>query len=109
MGSFFKAFWGEMGRNTAKRVSNSIFGDKWSTPYRRVSSNSVGMRRRSNSVPSVSGGTSRSRGWVSWVIVVVLISGTYNVIINPNLDDILFVLLLWIVAIVYFIVRILLS
>lgn len=34
MGAFFKSFWREMGRNTGKRVSNAMYGDKWSTPYR---------------------------------------------------------------------------
>lgn len=35
-GSFGKAFGRELGKNTAKVVSNAMFGDSWSTPYRRV-------------------------------------------------------------------------
>ena len=38
MGIFGNSFKRELGKNTAKRVSNAIFGDKWSTPYKRVSS-----------------------------------------------------------------------
>lgn len=34
MGAFFRSLWGELGRNTGKRISNALFGDKWSTPYR---------------------------------------------------------------------------
>lgn len=34
--SFSNAFKRELGKNTAKTVSNIVFGDKWSTPYRRV-------------------------------------------------------------------------
>lgn len=35
-GSFGKAFGRELGKNTAKVVSNAVFGDSWSTPYRRA-------------------------------------------------------------------------
>lgn len=35
-GSFGRAFGRELGKNTAKVVSNAVFGDSWSTPYRRV-------------------------------------------------------------------------
>lgn len=31
---FFGALGRELGKNTGKRISNAIFGDKWSTPYR---------------------------------------------------------------------------
>ena len=34
--SFGKSFGRELGKNTAKVVSNALFGDSWSTPYRRV-------------------------------------------------------------------------
>lgn len=34
--SFSKAFAREFGKNTAKLASNLVYGDKWSTPYRRV-------------------------------------------------------------------------
>ena len=34
--SFGKSFGRELGKNTAKLVSNALFGDSWSTPYRRV-------------------------------------------------------------------------
>jgi len=36
MGVFENAFKRELGKNTAKTVSNMVFGDKWSTPYRRT-------------------------------------------------------------------------
>jgi len=35
MGVFENAFKRELGKNTAKTASNLLFGDKWSTPYRR--------------------------------------------------------------------------
>lgn len=34
--SFGKSFGRELGKNTAKVISNAVFGDSWSTPYRRV-------------------------------------------------------------------------
>lgn len=34
MGVFFRSLGRELGKNTGKRLSNAIFGDKWSTPYR---------------------------------------------------------------------------
>lgn len=36
MGVFENAFKRELGKNTAKTASNFLFGDKWSTPYRRI-------------------------------------------------------------------------
>lgn len=36
MSIFGNSFKRELGKNTAKRVSNVLFGDKWSTPYKRV-------------------------------------------------------------------------
>lgn len=36
MGIIGNAFKREIGKNTGKTVSNIIFGDKWSTPYRRA-------------------------------------------------------------------------
>lgn len=36
MGVFGNAFKRELGKNTAKTASNIIFGDRWSTPYRRT-------------------------------------------------------------------------
>ena len=36
MGKLGNAFQREIGRNTGKFVSNLLFGDKHSTPYRRV-------------------------------------------------------------------------
>lgn len=36
MGVFENAFKRELGKNTAKTASNLLFGDKWSTPYRRT-------------------------------------------------------------------------
>lgn len=38
MSIFGNSFKRELGKNTAKRVSNAIFGDKWSTPYKRLNS-----------------------------------------------------------------------
>ena len=38
MGTFGKSFSRELGKNTGKFVSNAVFGDKWSTPYRTTSS-----------------------------------------------------------------------
>lgn len=39
MGDIFSnSFKRELGKNTAKTVSNLVFGDKWSTPYRRINS-----------------------------------------------------------------------
>lgn len=37
MGSFGKSLSRELGKNTGKVISNIVFGDAWSTPYRRVS------------------------------------------------------------------------
>jgi hypothetical protein len=34
MGTFGKSLGKELGKNTGKFVSNKVFGDKWSTPYR---------------------------------------------------------------------------
>lgn len=34
MGTFGKSFSRELGKNTGKFVSNKVFGDSWSTPYR---------------------------------------------------------------------------
>jgi hypothetical protein len=34
MGTFGKSFSRELGKNTGKVISNAVFGDKWSTPYR---------------------------------------------------------------------------
>lgn len=36
MGKFENAFKREMGKNTGKVLSNFLFGDKHSTPYRKV-------------------------------------------------------------------------
>ncbi|MGL5980809.1 MAG: hypothetical protein ACRCZY_08055 [Phocaeicola sp.] len=36
MGTFEKSFTREIGKNTGKWVSNIVFGDGHSTPYRRV-------------------------------------------------------------------------
>ncbi|MEA5099786.1 MAG: hypothetical protein VB011_04605 [Bacteroidales bacterium] len=42
MGSFWNSFEREVGKNTGKAVSNFIFGDSHSTPYRRVGGSSGG-------------------------------------------------------------------
>lgn len=34
MGTFISSLGRELGKNTGKFVSNKVFGDKWSTPYR---------------------------------------------------------------------------
>lgn len=38
MSDFGRAFRREFGKNTGKFISNVVFGDKHSTPYRRVES-----------------------------------------------------------------------
>lgn len=37
MGTFGKSLGRELGKNTGKVISNFVFGNSWSTPYRRVS------------------------------------------------------------------------
>ena len=53
IGNSFKR---ELGKNTAKVVSNFVFGDNWSTPYRRVGSGGNRTVRR-----EVDAGTVRLR------------------------------------------------
>ena len=47
MGTFSKSFTREMGKNTGKAVSNLIFGDMHSTPYRRVGATQYREPRKS--------------------------------------------------------------
>lgn len=47
MGTFFKSFWSRMGRNSANRVSNAVYGDKWGTPYRVGVNQGAGGTKRS--------------------------------------------------------------
>lgn len=117
MGAFFKAFWGRLGRNTGNRVSNAIFGDKWSTPYRvAVDKNKEASRRSQRSSkrqeteytqPQRKGHRNRQKsdtsrtGWGYWIAGIILFAGTYNAIVNPNKDDIVLLVMLWIVAIIF--------
>lgn len=126
MGAFFKAFWTRMGRNTGNRVSNAIFGDKWATPYRvavnrdnRDSDNAPSGSRSSSRGSRRSGGrrgnhsashasSSRRRSssrTLYWIAGIVLFCGTYNAILNPNKEDIVLLLMLWAVAIAWFVIR----
>lgn len=122
MGAFFKAFWSRMGRNAGNRVSNALFGDKWSTPYRvgvsnKGNSNSSGRggNRRQNprnaevghSQPSRRGSarSSSNSNWLYWVGGLILFCGTYNAIINPNYEEIVLLIMLWIVAVVVYLVK----
>lgn len=121
MGAFFKAFWGRLGRNAGNRVSNAIFGDKWSTPYRvavdhddaprrsnrnssnrnRRSGNSSQQsnRRRAAATSTGSTGSGRKSSVLPWLLGIALFCDTYNAIINPNKQDIVLLVMLWIVAI----------
>ena len=36
MSDFSRGFWKRAGQNTADRLSNAVFGDKWARPYKRV-------------------------------------------------------------------------
>lgn len=109
-----------MGRNTGNRVSNAIFGDKWSSPYRvAVDGGSGKPRRGGNRRPQscIEQESCRNNGrpatckkagngkWLYWLGAIILFCGTYNAIINPNYEDIVLVIMLWIVAIVIFIVK----
>lgn len=121
MGAFFRAFWSRMGRNTGNRVSNAIFGDKWATPYRVAvgkNSKSPHRGRRSRSQPddasysyvkptrSDSAQSAKSSNWLYWLGCVILFCGTYQIIITPNYEDIVLVIMLWIVAaVIYFVKR----
>ena len=116
MGAFFKSFWGQLGRSTGKRVSNAMFGDKWATPYRIAVNKSEGKRgsshreKRSGKQNRYSGTNNaarqvaprqRSYRWLYWVAGFILFSGTYSAIINPNKNDIVLIIMLWVVAIIY--------
>lgn len=48
MGVFDNAFKRELGKNTAKTVSNMVFGDKWSTPYRRTDARAEAAQTRAD-------------------------------------------------------------
>lgn len=48
MSLFGKSFKRELGKNTGKWVSNVVFGDRHSTPYRRVDSNNNKESKQSN-------------------------------------------------------------
>lgn len=56
---FGNSFKRELGKNTAKTVSNWIFGDSWSTPYRRTGS------RGSGESSSSSGGSRTTNSYVN--------------------------------------------
>lgn len=110
MGAFFKAFWGRLGRNAGNRVSNAIFGDKWSTPYRvavdrddvprrKRRSGSSSQQSRRQRASATSSGSSRKSNVLAWLLGIALFCGTYNAIINPNKEDIVLLVMLWIVTI----------
>lgn len=109
-----------MGRNTAKRVSNGVFGDKWSTPYRvattksrprqkQYSSDNIPRRRGYQSYTTRSARTpkpqAQRRGCWYWIAGLVLFAGTYNAIINPNKEDIVLIVMLWVVALIFFLYK----
>ena len=51
MGNFSKKFWQETGKNTGKFVSNKVFGDGHSTPYRhKIQSDKLKARERENEI-----------------------------------------------------------
>ena len=52
MGTFGNSFKRELGKNTGKFVSNIIFGDKHSTPYRHVGNHSHNVSPRSSQTKS---------------------------------------------------------
>lgn len=116
MGAFFKSFWRQLGRNTGNRVSNAIYGDKWSTPYRVAVDKSGPGRQHSNSRnkprsrkkpnssnhPVNKGQDKTKRGsWLFWIYGIILFAGTYNAILHPDKEDVLLIVMLWIVAIIY--------
>lgn len=50
--SFTKSVVRQVGRDLGKVVSNKVFGDRHSTPYRRVGNNSTSRRRQQRSQPA---------------------------------------------------------
>lgn len=112
MGAFFKSFWGQLGRSTGKRVSNALYGDKWATPYRLAVDKNKSRSKRSASYyenaprkqsetsSTANRGTLKSgnRRWLLWIAGFILFAGTYNVILYPNKEDIVLMIMLWIVA-----------
>lgn len=121
MGAFFKSFWGQLGRSTGKRVSNAIYGDKWATPYRvavnksndkqdkrsrshrgkRVGKNNRNRYTYSDYATRQSSPKKRSYKWLYWLGGYILFAGTYSAIINPNKDDVVLIIMLWVVVIIY--------
>lgn len=53
MGGFENSLKRELGKNTGKFISNVIFGDKHSTPYRRVGNSQQSRNRSSAGIPEV--------------------------------------------------------
>lgn len=117
MGAFFKSFWSQMGRSTGKRVSNAVFGDKWATPYRVAVNKSKGKRRDSYSGDnsrrqyrrgaadysrSRAASRPRSNNWLYWLGGFILFAGTYDAILKPNKDNVVLILMLWGVAIAFY-------
>lgn len=123
MGAFFKSFWSQMGHSTGKRVSNSLFGDKWATPYRvavnkskdRTNNSSRRNRSRKRSEYSETDYTENRRSskssksgnhrWLYWFAGFILFAGTYDTVLHPTKDNIVLIVMLWIVAIVYLIIK----
>lgn len=109
-----------MGRNTANRVSNAVFGDKWSTPYRvgvndgrssrqekpsrskntrnapvahnRKSHNSRGNKKKKKNGLS-------AKGWITLIYAIVLLSVTFRAFQGENVLP--YVIIGWVIAIAY--------
>lgn len=120
MGAFFKSFWGQLGRSTGRRVSNAVFGDKWSTPYRVAVDKNKGKHReqpqeviskRRYRQPDLNrddnNATSRPKNyrWVYWVAGIILFSGTYNAILYPSKGDVVLIIMLWVVVIAAYVLH----
>ncbi len=116
MSAFFKSFWRQLGKNTGNCVSNAIFGDNWATPYRVAVEKNRSRRRKSSpenssrrqNKQSASGLSAdptpskhRNHRWIYWVAGFILFAGTYNAILYPTKDDVVLIIMLWIVAISY--------
>ena len=49
---FKQSLFKELGTNTGKWVSNKVFGDNWSTPY-RFSNSGTGMARKALKIENI--------------------------------------------------------
>lgn len=145
MGAFFKSFWSQLGRNTGKRVSNALYGDKWATPYRvavNKDKDKDKKKSKSKSDRDSEPTSSRSvkthlkqvykeiystelneaqnkerhegykdmskaerRGCLYFAFGLILFAGTYKAILYQEREDVVLVLMLWIVAIIFLLFR----